>query len=343
MLLIDPRMPKRFTALVLGASLSAGLAAFAALHAAGRAYFANRFDNTLGVVDTTTDLSLSPIPVDNISVNFVGVAVDAAGRLVYVTNRDVDTVSIVDTTTGRVAAVIPVCNDPIAVAAHPSAPVAYVTCTSSVTAIDPIAHSVIVTAPIGLSWAVAVHPDGSRVYVAMANALKVLDSSSLDEITTIPLGSGPDGVAVSPDGAMVYVAMRGDDTLRFIDAATNVVVDAVTVGHTPRGVAVDPMGERIYVASQDGDLTVVDAVSRQVIAEVPVSSFSVGVEPDGLKVYVPTDDGVFVVDTQTNQVVNTLDVGGGPFAFGAFIGPAWPDVFADGFEDGDLTGWLPWP
>jgi len=68
------------------------------------AYVPNEKSNTVSVINTTTDVVISTIPVGN---NPVGVAVSSDGTKVYVTNFGNDdihgrTVSIIDTTTEEV-------------------------------------------------------------------------------------------------------------------------------------------------------------------------------------------------------------------------------------------------
>ena len=50
---------------------------------------------------------------------------------------------------------------------------------------------------------------------------------------------------------------------------------------------------------------------------------TVDVTPDGTKVYVVNqgDDNISVIDPSTNTVVDTIDTGDQPMAFGVFIGP----------------------
>ena len=101
---------------------------------------------------------------------------------------------------------------------------------------------------------------------------------------TVEVGVWPIGVALHGNGSRVYVTNSLDNTLSFIDTASNTVVRWVGVGISPGGVAVHPDGKLVYVANT-GSNTIT------LIATAP--SFPLG----------------------------TVAVGRRPFAFGHFIGP----------------------
>ncbi|MCK7577006.1 MAG: chitobiase/beta-hexosaminidase C-terminal domain-containing protein [Chromatiales bacterium] len=95
----------------------------------------------------------------------------------------------------------------------------------------------------------------------------------------------------------------------------------------PRGVAVSPDGNRLYVTDGAGNrLFVIDTTANHaVVGIVPVGKkpYGVSVSPDSKRVYVAnTDDNtVSVVDGRSNQIIATIAVGQGPWAFGQFVGP----------------------
>ena len=64
-----------------------------------RMYVANFFENTVSVIDTTTNTVIATITVGNTP---EGVAYDSLNKDMYVTNTDDDTVSVIDTTTNTV-------------------------------------------------------------------------------------------------------------------------------------------------------------------------------------------------------------------------------------------------
>jgi YVTN family beta-propeller protein len=128
-------------------------------------------------------------------------------------------------------------------------------------------------------------------------------------------------VGVSPAAAAVatraYVTNSFDDTVSFIDTATNTVVATVAVGDGPSGVAVSPDASRVYVTNATDDtVSVIDTATNTVVATVAVGDgpSGVAVSPDGSRVYVSNFVGgtVSVIDTATNTVLATVAVGVSP-------------------------------
>jgi YVTN family beta-propeller protein len=103
----------------------------------------------------------------------------------------------------------------------------------------------------------------------------------------------PFGIAIAPDKSRLFVTTAGSDSISVIDiprllafartnrrpfandlsAAANYVVARIPVGRNPRGIVLSPDGKRLYVANR-------------------------------------MDDNIGVIDTATNTVVSTIDLGG---------------------------------
>lgn len=74
------------------------------------------------------------------------------------------------------------------------------------------------------------------------------------------------------------------------------------------GLAARPDGKRIYVAM--GDLFVLDSASNTVVARVPMDDcMNVAVAPDGRQIYVLRPGGIFVLDTDTEEIVASIPAG----------------------------------
>ncbi len=103
----------------------------------------------------------------------------------------------------------------------------------------------------------------------------------------------PFGVAIEPDKSRIFISTAGSDSITVIDtarlikfahsraasfandlsASANYVVARIAVGRNPRGLTLSPDGKRLYVANR-------------------------------------LDDSITVVNTATNRVVTTIDLGG---------------------------------
>jgi YVTN family beta-propeller protein len=317
---------------------------------AQKAYIANFNDNTVSVIDTTTNTVIgSPITVGS---EPNGVAVTPDGSKVYVTNQNDGTVSVIATASNTVTATITVGSSPIGVAVTPDGSKVYVanavsgTVSVIATASNTIIGSLITVgaSPFGM----AVTPDGSKVYVANngSGTVSVIATASNTVIgSPITVGTHPLGVAVTPDGSKVYVANNGSGTVSVIATATNTVIASpITVGTNPFGVAVTPDGSKVYVANAGSGTVSVIATATNTVTGSPITTggtdpFGIAVTPDGSKAYVANaiSNTVSVIATASNTVVDTITVGTQPEALGSFIGPPTLTVGLAGTGSGQVT------
>lgn len=164
---------------------------------------------------------------------------------------------------------------------------------------------------------VAVSPDGNRLYVThyYNSKLSVVNTASNTVAASIPVGSSPWAAAVSPDGQRVYVTNELDDTVSVISTGTNTVAATIPVGASPRGVAMSPSGTRAYVANTgEATVSVINTATNTVTDTIGVDNLypqGVAVSPDGTRAYVTDNAGMTVINTVTNSVVASIDVGGG--------------------------------
>jgi YVTN family beta-propeller protein len=174
-------------------------------------------------------------------------------------------------------------------------------------------------APYGIS----VTPDGDQVLVTQrdGNALVFINTSDFsDPAYTLPVGNSPRGVAVEPHGRYAYVANFDDDTVSQISITGRSITDTIDVGDAPSGVAARYDAENetpvVYVTNyNDGTVTVIGADSQTTVIDVDDGPIGVAVTPDGSRVYVANsdDDTVSIIDTQTETVIDTLNVGDAPW------------------------------
>src|SRR5579871_5742541 len=154
--------------------------------------------------------------------------------------------------------------------------------------------------------------------------------------------SYPMGLAVSSDGKTAYAVLDNNNTLTKIDltAATPQQGAEVRVGNVPHSVVISPDGKTAYVSNEAGRIATVEdfqgySNGTPVVAEFPtgststgtvsvidLSSFtltgsiSTGLHPTGmvlwgnyLLVANAYSDTLSVIDTTSNQVVKTIEVG----------------------------------
>src|SRR5215213_905092 len=111
------------------------------------AYVANRFDNTVSVIDTATNTVVATVPVGD---SPSAIAVTPDGAFAYVTNAGDFFVSVIDTATNTVVTTVPVGAGSSGIAITPDGAFAYVaTGANTVAVIDIATNTVIATVPVG--------------------------------------------------------------------------------------------------------------------------------------------------------------------------------------------------
>ena len=314
------------------------------------AYITNYGDNSVSIIDTTTNIVTATVTVGG---SPDAVAISPDGTMVYILNGDKNTISVINTKTNSIATTISgLGSHPTGLAITPDGKKLYVSnyFSYSVSVIDTNVndgnkYNTVIATVNGIinPYGVAVSHDGTKVYVAEQTnnpgKIAIIDTAydTLDQSSPISTGIGtgnsPTGLAVTPDGTKLYVTNFGDGTVSVVDTATNTVTATVTVRNTPQGIAVTPDGSKVYVANEGGTVSVIDTNLNDgnkyntVIATVNVgnSPYGVAVTPDGTKVYVANQGSntVSVIDTASDTLDlarPTITVGTNPDSFGQFIG-----------------------
>ncbi len=165
--------------------------------------------------------------------------------------------------------------------------------------------------------------------------------------------SYPLGIAISADGKTAYAVLDNNNTLTKIDltAATPQQGAEVRVGNVPHSVVISPDGKTAYVSNEAGRIATVEdfqgysngtpvvadfptgSTSTGTVSVVDLASFTVtrsistGLHPTGMALWGnyllvanAYSDSLSVIDTTSNRVVNTIDVG---LTFGA-LGESHP-------------------
>jgi YVTN family beta-propeller protein len=299
------------------------------LHAQRIAYVPNFFNNTVSVINTTTNTVTATIPVGE---EPGAVVFLPDGSRAYVINRSsfgTGTFTVIDTASSTVVATVDVPNvmAPMFSAVAPDGKTLYIPSfqTQSVAVIDTATNTLRATIPVPVMGptGTAVTPDGSRLYVcANSGSVVVFDTATNAQIgdpIPITVGGAFIDLKVTPDGKAVYVAAGFGTVVSKIDTATNT---ALSIPNVPAssGISISPDGASVYVpALFDGSLTIIDTATNTVHPGVVPLESGPGPSastPDGAFLYVVNEDSndVSVVDTASNTVVATVPVGGLPFA-----------------------------
>lgn len=188
--------------------------------------------------------------------------------------------------------------------------------------------------------------DGRTIIVSNEDDAKAsfCDIASGQVSHSIPVGEEPEGVKVTPDGKLVYVTSEDTGTISVIDVGTAKLVKTFKVGRRPRSVAFLPDGSRAYVpAENDGAVSVVDTAKFEIIQTIPlgergvIKPMAVLLSRDGKTLYVSTGRGhkLFMIDTGSNRVTTSFDIGERPWGIAA--SPDGQTLFSANGPSGDVS------
>lgn len=127
------------------------------------------------------------------------------------------------------------------------------------------------------------------------------------------------GIAVRDDG-LTYFTELFNGGVGITSTQTRTVDGFIPTGDIPTGVAFSPDGATAYVTNQSsqnvGVINVSTAQQVATISTAPASPFVVRVSPDGSRLFISTNTTtVYIVDTQTLQIIGSVEVGFAPNGF----------------------------
>lgn len=173
--------------------------------------------------------------------------------------------------------------------------------------------------------------DGKYVYAPNrdSDTVSVIDLSTFEEISRIRLeeGGAPFMLTTSKDGRFILVenvGLRSDGTdagagksLAVIDSLTNKVIKRIELKGRPGVDEPSSDGKYAYVSILDQSLVQVISLSNlEVTEEIKVGNKPMALVVEDDLVYVPnnTDGTLTVIDSSTNSVIKTMEVGESPYA-----------------------------
>ena len=302
-----------------------------------RVYVTNRWDNTLSVVSTSTLSVERELPTGN---NPHGIVCDASS--IYVTNMASDNVSVIDAATGETGVVLPTGHQPFDAAITPDGSRVAVTSQlapgipfratpfTEITLIDGRRHYVTdhrraenCVIQQGAAWT----PDGAFALAATEVPRNLIPETQIYQGWMVTYGiavaearaggttaylliddmnryyADPFGIVCSPDGKYVYLGSSGVDVVNVLDWEAIERVLGIRDGKI--GIPPD------VIATYSRHLGMSD---QYVVARIPVGKNPKGlaISPDGRWLYTAQrlDDTIGIIDTRTNELVDTIDLGG---------------------------------
>jgi YVTN family beta-propeller protein len=221
-----------------------------------RAYVANQFSQTVGVVDVATNRQTSLIPVTGDAFEVISNPDDT--RLYVVTNTD--RLYEIDRASGDVLRSIALAGTGQSLAWHPNGYLLYVSTFSGGTALEVDTHTMTVVRTFvtgGKAQEVVVSQDGTELFVADQDLQKVdvFSLASGARVASIPVDGNPWGMALTPDQQQLYVGLVFQGEVAVIDRATRTVVQSITTGGVPRRIVFNSQGTIAVVPNESGFVT----------------------------------------------------------------------------------------
>ena len=295
---------------------------------ARRLYVTNAWSDTVSVIDTASREVVQTLPT---GFEPTGIVVDKAGTTLYVANRLSSDISVIDLATGQEIKRLLAGRGASYLALSPDGKRIY--CThiypnpggfrsepdSEITVIDTSTRRVVERKPLPNVAGVfhtAISSDGKLIAVAQLRPKNLIPLAHVehgavfgDSLTLlgedvsgtiqIPIDeldhyyALPWGVVITPDKSKIFLTTTGSESVTAIDvsrllksvrtrrqsfandlsASADYVTARISVGHNPRGMALSADGQRLYVANR-------------------------------------LDDSISVINTKTDKVVSTIDLGG---------------------------------
>src|SRR5579859_1544176 len=287
-------------------------------------YVTNAWSDTVSVIDAKTRQV-----IQTLSTGFEpsGVLTDNTGMTLYVANRLSSDISVIDLKTGQEIKRLLAGRGASYLTLSPDGKWIY--CThiypnqgafrtppvSEITVIDTASQRVVERKPLhnvaGVFHA-AISPDGRLGVVAQLRPKNLIPLAHVehgsvfgDSLTLFGEDVGgmvqvpvdeldryyamPWGVAITPDKSKIFLTTAGSDSVTVADvprllatvrrrsapfvndlsASAEYVSARIPVGHNPRGVLLSPDGSRLYVANRlDDDISVIDTVTDKVVSTI---------------------------------------------------------------------------
>jgi len=185
----------------------------------------------------------------------------------------------------------------------------------SVAVVDTVSWKVTVRLTVpGRPRRLAVQPGDKYLWVTSDKEAVAFDRETLQLAGRIPLGDGPHEIAFSSDGRSAFVINGDSQTVTVIDTASRRKIADVPLGARPSSLASSPLSRLVYVAHEGGIAALNTA--GEIVARMPAEPGirQLRAAPGGRFLFAvnPGNGQLHIVDTSSNQIVQTSTLHGGP-------------------------------
>ncbi|WZY00798.1 hypothetical protein NSQ26_01815 [Bacillus sp. FSL W7-1360] len=177
--------------------------------------------------------------------------------------------------------------------------------------------------PIQPFGQISVNTTTNIVYTAGGGSYSKIDMNTTPPtVTNIPLANNLLGTEINPLTNTLYVlrSVGGVGTVLVVDANTDTLVTTITLSLGPPGGAmIDIFQNKLYttINASGGGVNVIDGATNTIVTVIPTAGTAVNesdINPLANRLYVGTSfsvtgNRVFVIDTTTDTVIETITVG----------------------------------
>jgi DNA-binding beta-propeller fold protein YncE len=177
---------------------------------------------------------------------------------------------------------------------------------------------------------IAIDPSTHDVYTAGNTVLTKYDPETT-AVASTSVG-GEEGVAVDPANHAVYVSAFLGRAYGVVDGTSNELLKYAGIGYAPNQIALDQKTHTLYIADQAGGaghlagITVVHEGDDEDTTAIPFDAGAVALalDPVAQRLYVSDfhDYKITVIDTGSNTIIDTIDLGADGFVNGLALDPA---------------------
>ena len=307
-------------------------------------YVTNSFDQSVSVINISTNTVTATIPIENGS-ELWSISTTPNGQYALVVNGYPGKILVIDTASNSITKTITIGGEPFGLAITPDGKYAYVTSQGSTGWIIDLSNFTVIQnlASLGYGRGITISPDGKFAYVAYPGqypngrygGLEIINITTNTYSGIINDIFGATHLTISPDGRYAIVNNISWNGSAYpastvaINLSTNATIKVIPtgVGTVNPGGAISPYGKYAY-ASESGNVIVINTTDFSVIQSIPVLNTSqsctsfpctlegIAITPDGKFVYAVNwgQQSVSVIDTSTNSIIKTIQVGQGPEA-----------------------------
>ncbi|MFH1320589.1 MAG: DUF1573 domain-containing protein [Bacteroidota bacterium] len=290
------------------------------------AYIANSDDNTVSVLDITTNTMVgAPVAVGSYPWR---VSINPDASYVYVSNRNSNNISVIRISDNTVTTTIPVGDGPTGLAFTPNGNYVYVgnRYDNNVMVIDCSTNTVVdtITTSMNEPQDIVITPDGSYAYVANRNSgVAVIETATNTVVANIGGIAVAHSITITPDGRFVYVSesMWVTGSVQVIETATNTIIASIGGDFDPAaGLDITPDGNFVYVVDRwNAEVDVIDVSTNTIVNTISDGrlgdAWGLAISPYGDYAYVTYPYGaaqsVVIIDISTNTVIGDLSSGSG--------------------------------